>query len=264
MSLILHCGAKALNRDQLSVLPLPAARGARHVVRPFVDDVNLIERFLGEQGFNIVSEGFGTKTDAKGFPSQFFGAMEIKPKALTGQYIAAGEKDFALTVGVRGSYDSSLPRSICLGARVLVCDNLAFSGEVDVYAKQTTNIASRIENLLAEAVSKVPALADIQTDRFEAYRNYSLTKGKGDAILVECVRMGILNPSDIGKAIREWDSPSHPEHAEQGFTVWRLYNALTCSIKPANQERAHVLSAWQRTVPLTKYLDEGIGLNTIH
>jgi len=36
------------------------------------------------------------------------------------------------------------------------------------------------------------------------------------------------------------------------------------SIKPANQERAHVLSAWNRTVPLTKYLDEGIGLNTIH
>lgn len=264
MGLMLHAGAKALDRDALAVLPLPAARGARHVVRPFIDDVELVDRFLGDQGFMIASEAFGTKTDAKGFPSQFFGAMEIKPKALVGQYIAAGESDFALTVGIRGSYDQSLPRGLAVGSRVFVCDNLAFSGEVDVYAKQTTNIASRIENLLAEAVSKVPTLADIQNQRFDAYRNYSLTKAKGDAILVECVRMGILNPSDIGKAIKEWDEPSHAEHVEQGFTVWRLYNALTESIKPANQERAHVLSAWNRTVPLTKYLDEGIGLNTIH
>lgn len=32
------------------------------------------------------------------------------------------------------------------------------------------------------------------------------------------------------------------------------------AIKPANQDRAHVLSAWQRTVPLTDYLDRGVGL----
>ena len=263
MSLILHCGAAAIDRAALAALPLPAPLGARHVVRPFVDDVNLIDRYLGENGFNIVSEGFGTKTDKAGFPSQFFGLLEIQPRVVSGQYIPK-DTGFKLQVGIRGSYDSSLPRGLSLGSLVTVCDNLAFSGEVAVYAKQTTNIASRIENLLAEAVSKVPVLADVQAQRFDAYRNYSLTKMKGDAILIECVRMGILNPSDIGKAVKEWDEPSHPEHAEQGLTVWRLFNALTCSIKPANQERAHVLSAWNRTVPLTKYLDEGIGLNTIH
>lgn len=258
MSLMLHCGASALNRDQLAALPLPAAKGARHVVRPFVEDVDLIERFLGDQGFNVVSEAFGTKTDSKGFPSQFFGAMEIRSKALTGEYLPA--EPFALTVGVRGSYDQSLPRGICLGSRVFVCDNLAFSGEVSVYAKQTTNIGSRIAGLLEAAVGEVPVLADHQARRFDAYRNYELSKVKGDAILVECVRLGILNPSDIGKAIKEWDEPSHPEHAEQGNTIWKLFNAITESIKPTNTDRAHVLSAWNRTVPLTTFLDKGIGL----
>ena len=47
MSLMLHCGASALNRDQLAALPIPAAKGTRHVVRPFVEDVDLIERFFG-------------------------------------------------------------------------------------------------------------------------------------------------------------------------------------------------------------------------
>ena len=265
MGLMLHCGAEHLDRGALAALPLPAARGSRHVVRPFIDDVELVDRFLGDNGFMIASEAFGTKTDAKGFPSQFFGALEIKPRVLEGVYLpAGGDKDFALTVGIRGSYDQSLPRGLAVGSRVFVCDYLAFSGEVSVYSKQTTNIAQRIEGLLSDAVSKVPALADMQTARFDAYRNYSLTKAKGDAILIECVRMGVLNACDVGKAIKEWDEPSHPEHAEQGNTIWKLFNAVTQSIKPANQDRAHLLSAWQRTVPLTKFLDEGIGLNTMH
>ena len=80
------------------------------------------------------------------------------------------------------------------------------------------------------------------------------------AILIEAVRMGVLNPSDIGKAIKEWDEPSRAEHAADGKTVWTVWNAITEAIKPANTDRPHVLSAWQRTVPLTQYLDRGVGL----
>ena len=261
MGLMLHAGAKAIDRDALAVLPLPTARGSRHVIRPFIDDVELVDRFLGENGFVIAEEAFGTKTDANGFPTQFFGALEIKPKVLTGEYIpAAGQKDFALTVGIRGSYDQSLPRGLAVGSRVFVCDNLAFSGEINAYAKQTTHIGARIERLLADAVARVPVMAELQTKRFEAYRNYALSKPKGDAILIEAVRMGVLNPSDIGKAIKEWDEPSRAEHAADGKTVWTVWNAITEAIKPANTDRPHVLSAWQRTVPLTQYLDRGVGL----
>jgi len=259
MSLILHCGASAINRAALAALPLPAPRGSRHVVRPFVEDVELVETFLGRNGFSVVDEGFGTKTDAKGFPSQFFGLLEIQPTVLEGEYIPK-DNSFKLQIGIRGSYDQSLPRGLSVGSLVTVCDNLAFSGEVSVYAKQTTNIGSRIAGLLEAAVGEVPVLADHQARRFDAYRNYELSKVKGDAILVECVRLGILNPSDIGKAIKEWDEPSHPEHAANGKTVWTLFNAVTESIKPANTDRPHVLSAWQRTVPLTAFLDKGIGL----
>lgn len=261
MGLMLHAGAHAIDRNALAALPLPEARGSRHVIRPFIEDIELVEHYLGRNGLIIAEEAFGTKVDAKGLPTQFFGAMEVKPKILTGDYIAKGEPDtFALTVGIRGSYDQSLPRGLAVGSRVFVCDNLAFSGEVDVYAKQTTNIGRRIEGLLAEAVAKIPAMAELQDKRFEAYRNYELSKVKGDAALIECVRRGIINPSDLGKAIKEWDEPSHEEHADQGFTAWRLFNAITEAIKPANTDRPHVLGAWNRTLPLTEYLDRGVGL----
>lgn len=258
MSLMLHAGAHAITRDALAALPVPAARGPRHVIRPFIEDVELIDNFLNRAGFLIKEEAFGVKTDKHDQPAQFFGALEIRQKALTGEYLPA--EPFALTVGIRGSYDQTLPRGLAVGSRVFVCDNLAFSGEVSVYAKQTTHIGARIGSLLERAVGEVPVMAERQEKRFEAYRNYALSKVKGDAILIECVRRGILNPSDIGKAVVEWDNPSHTEHTTEGLTVWRLFNSVTEAIKPTNTERAHVLSAWNRTVPLTTFLDEGIGL----
>ena len=260
MSLILHCGADAINRSQLASLPLPQARGTRHVIRPFIDDVELITEYLGQNGLVIKEEGFGVKADKNNMPAQFFGLLSLREKAREGDYIAKGDKGFDLQLGIRGSYDQSLPRGMSIGSLVTVCDNLAFSGEVNVYSKQTTNIAARIPALLQRAVADVPVMAAIQDKRFDAYRNYGLSKVKGDAMLVECVRRGILNPSDLNKAIKEWDEPSHVEHAEQGNSVWKFFNSVTEAIKPTNQERAHVMGAWNRTVPLTDYLDRGIGL----
>ena len=261
MSLCLHAGAASIDRAGLAALPLAQPRGSRHVIRPFVEDVELVDHYLAGEGYLIADEAFGVKTGADGLPAQFFGAMEIRPRVLTGEYLpAAGDKEFALTVGIRGSYDQSLPRGLAVGSRVFICDNLAFSGEVTVTTKQTLNVADRLPNLLREAVARIPAVAAQQNQRFDAYRNHQLKRTAGDAILIECVRRGILNPSNVGQAIKEWDEPRHAEHAAQGWSVWRLFNAVTESIKPSNAERANILPAWSRTTKLTQYLDQGIGL----
>lgn len=257
MTLCLHAGAHHVSRDQLAQLPIPAARGSRHVVRPFIDDVELVTEYLGNVGLIVKEEAFGVKT-IDGVPAQFFGALEVAPKVLTGEYI--GKDDYALTIGLRGSYDQSLPRGLAVGSRVFVCDNLAFSGEVNVHTRQTTFIGDRLPRLLQAAVHQVPALAEHQARRFDAYRDKQLKPRVGDAALIELVRRQVINPSQLGKAIQEWDEPSHKEHAEQGHSVWRLHNAVTEAIKPANPERAHILPAWDRTVKLTQFLDECVGL----
>ena len=261
MSLCLHAGASAIDRAGLAVLPLAQPRGSRHIIRPFIEDVELVDHFLSGEGYAITDEAFGVKTGNDGLPTQFFGALEIRPRVLTGEYLpAAGDDTFALTVGIRGSYDQSLPRGLAVGSRVFVCDNLAFSGEVTVTTKQTLNVADRLPTLLRDAVARIPGVAEQQNRRFDAYRNHQIKSRAGDAILIECVRRGILNPSNVGAAIKEWDEPRHAEHAAQGYSVWRLFNAVTEAIKPANTERAHILPAWDRTTKLTQYLDEGIGL----
>jgi len=250
--LLLHCGGHSVNRNQLAMLPVPAPKGSRHVCRPFIEDVNIVSDELDRLGFNITGEAFGLAREGQ----RFFGTMEIAPRALEGEYIPA--KSFALTVGIRGSYDQSFPRGLAVGSRVFVCDNLAFSGDVVLKTRQTTNISNRIGGLWRDAVAQIPEMADHQNRRFAAYRDLSIDRRAGDAMIVELVRRAIITPSQVGRVIAEWDTPSHDEHAEDGFTAWRLYNAVTEACKPSSQERFSLPALWERTIALTEYLDRSV------
>jgi hypothetical protein len=256
MSLVLHCGAEHVSRDVLGNLPVPAPRGARHVTRPFIEDVELVDRFLANEGFKVKDEAFGVVYEAgSATPRRFFGLMEV---ALPG---FDADDSYGLTVGLRGSYDQSLPRGLAVGSRVFVCDNLAFSAEITMITKQTTFIGNRIPTLLANAVAQIPGVARHQQMRFDAYRNIELKPRWGDAALIEMVRRDIINPSQLGRAISEWDHPSFEEHESEGRSAWRLYNAVTYAIKPpADSQRADVLPSWERTTKLTSFLDEVSGL----
>lgn len=256
MSLVLHCGAAHVTYDELAHLPVPDARGSRHAVRPFVDDVDIVLDQFQSIGARVEDTAYGVLT-RDGMPARFFGLIELQLPNV------AGNDDFGLMVGLRGSYDQTLPRGLAVGSRVFVCDNLAFSGEVTIKTKQTTYIGQRLPRLIAQAVDRIPALALAQSAKFDAYRNTTIGQRPGDAMLVEMVRRGAMAPSQLGVAISEWDQPSHQEHADLGWSVWRLHNAITQAIKPANPERAAVPMTWQRTQVMTRYLDETLGVNPL-
>jgi hypothetical protein len=247
MSMILHCGAKAITRTELGLLPTPEPMGPRHVVRPFIDDVEMVSDEMKAIGLSITREAFGVTKDAEGMPTRFFGLMELD---------GAGDDGFSLMVGLRGSYDQRLPRGLAVGSRVFVCDNLAFGGQIEMHTKQTTNISKRIPVLIRDAVAQIPGAAEEQNARFGAYRAHQVAKRVGDAMLIEMVRRGILMPSHLGRALAEWDKPCHDEHAEDGYSLWRLHNAVTEALKPANPERGNVPAVWERTLKMTGMLDD--------
>lgn len=245
--LMLHCGAGAVTRDELQHLPVPKPKGPRHAIRPFYEDVEVVREDVQTRlGMRIVDEGYGVLNDREsGLPQRFFGVMQIH----------SDNHDFGLMIGMRGSYDQSLSRSLAVGSRVFVCDNLAFSGEINIRTKQTTNIARRIPEMMHRAIDQIPAMVQVQEKRFDNYRNQVISQRDGDAALIEMVRRGALMPTQLGRALAEWDNPSHPEHAEQGFSVWRLHNAVTEAIKPSNEQRDGIRVAWSRTQTMTPVLD---------
>jgi hypothetical protein len=56
--------------------------------------------------------------------------------------------------------------------------------------------------------------------------------------------------------LQEWDEPSHEEHAEDGYSMWRLYNAITEAIKPINRDRNAVPATWDRTMQIDPLFEE--------
>ena len=254
MSLLLHTGSKSIDRNELARVVTPPGLGRFHKPYPFIDYVEKVEDSLAHAGLRVVDEGFGTSNDDQ----LFFGLLEVESiRGLCNQVPEV--TDYRLEVGLRGSHNQRLPRGLAIGSRVLVCDNLCFSGEIAFATKQTTYLEKRLPGLIYDAVQTLPGQFEVQENRFETYRHTELKPRWGDAILVELVRRDCLNPSQIRRAIREWDEPSHEEHAQDGHTLWRLHNAYTEALKPAGGERANVLPAWNRTVPATRFFDEVAG-----
>jgi len=245
---MLHCGAEVISRDELGMLPIPPSKGSRHVIRPFIEDIELITNLLGRNGLSLKSEGYGVK-HKEGVPAQFFGLMEVE---LEGDYLG---RDYGLTIGLRGSYDQTLTRGMVVGSNIFVCDNLCFSGEIDIRTKQTTFIGQRIKTIMIDAVSRIPALAIRQDEKFTRYKEVDVGRDGVNDTIIEMVRDGTLNPSHVGKVLKEWDTPKHPEHAQYGHSVWRFHNAVTEAIKPTDQGRANVLNVMDRTIPLTLACD---------
>jgi len=78
-----------------------------------------VEEKLKEGGFRIDRERLAlSRNDAR-----FFGTLDLQSAVAPG---------VTLAVGVRNSLDKSLPIGFAAGARVMVCDNLAFRSEITV------------------------------------------------------------------------------------------------------------------------------------
>ena len=209
-----------MTREQMATLPLPQPQGPRHQPYPFHTFATKVIDTLETYGFDIAKEEYAvTKAN-----DRMFGLLEI----------SNGNPDWRMTVGLRGAHDQAFARALTLGSRVLVCSNLCFHGDFGVFkTKQTKNIAERIEPLIDEAVQGLRGhIADLKLDFNKMQERYIL-RDVGDQALVNIYRRGGFSPSQLGRAIKEWDDPSF---AHGSYTAWRLFNASTQALKPTGTQ----------------------------
>jgi hypothetical protein len=135
------------------------------------------------------------------------------------------DRDYALAIGVRNSYDRSLAVGLTLGSRVFCCDNLAFSGEVTMHRKHTANVFRDLPDLIYRMLSQVAAMRE-RTDREIAIMKVrELPPAHAHHLMIEAIRANVLPASRLPKVIEAWDEPRHDEFALR--TAWSLFNAFT-------------------------------------
>jgi hypothetical protein len=147
--------------------------------------------------------------------------------ALTGQGIAGDDRQVVL--GLRNSHDKAFAAAVCIGNRMLVCENLCFASDIKLARRHTLNIMSDLPRVLSDAVGRVVSHWNDMGQRITAYKETEISDSIAADLIVKLVDCKAFPSRDIYAAIQEFRAPRHEEF--KGGSLWTLYNSITENLK---------------------------------
>lgn len=229
--LFVHAGAKQADRNEIEAIPLPE-KTRTYLPLPYNDFIDLVKMGLGEFGYDITGEEYAISTEgvrkrgAVAYGAQLFGVLTL----------AHEHKEFSTCLGLRSSYDKSMSNGVCVGNKVFVCDNMAFIGDMKVFAKHTINMLDEsndsLQAKLRALLNSVPALIAYQDEQLQSYRAVELTRTLANDFAVRCAETGVYSGDKILKVVNEFKEPRHPEFEDK--TMWSMVNCVTEILKHSN------------------------------
>jgi hypothetical protein len=239
-NLLLHCGASAVSRNALSRVKTPSQTATWTPV-PHLDLLQRVEQTLAANEIEIINQVHSLSHEGL----RYFGLLEVAQ--------ARQNDEYAYLIGVRNSHDRTFPAGIVAGARVLVCDNLSFSGEVKLARKHTRFILRDLPALAHQAISRIVTSWNHQDHRIEMYHNTKITDKTAHDLVIRASDVGVCSNRQIPRIIGEWRDPSH--EAFKPRTLWSYFNAYTEVFKEGN-----LAELPKRTQALHGLLDNHAGL----
>lgn len=241
MGLMLHRQSVRANLEQVKAVPTPAGTRTWQPI-PHGMFIEQVKSDVESMGMRVSAEDYGLWNEGE----RMFGLLEIESNQ--------DEQDYKTLLGIRNSHDQSLSVGVLLGNRVIVCDNLSFSGEVVIRTRHTQNVMDRLPSLLSSATSQLVDRRQLQDDRIAAYKRRELNDLYAHDLICRGIQAGVVPPSLVAKVMREWHEPSHKVFEERN--VWSLFNAFTEVLKSSNP-----LDVPKRSMLLHGLCDRHVGLN---
>jgi hypothetical protein len=214
--LTLHRGGWSATLADLASVPVPEATGS-YVPVPYPRLIEEIRLHLPRFGLTLMREEYGLAREG----GQLFGVLSCRN--------GRPDTDHCLALGVRSSYDRSLSVGLVAGSRVFCCDNLAFSGEVQMHRKHTAHVFRDLPDLIYRMLSQVSALRDRHELEIRDMKAFAMGPERAHHLMVEVVRATILPASRLPKVLEAWEEPRHDEFRSR--SAWSLFNAITEVLK---------------------------------
>jgi hypothetical protein len=214
--LLLHKGAKEVTYEDIAAVPIPDVTDTWYPV-PYRDAID----FVRERAYSLYG-AVGKEEFALGRNDlHMFAAFKFEGDP---------GSDNGLCIGLRQSYDKTLALGIAAGARVFVCDNLAFSGDsFEVIRKNTRFVWQDFKSMvMTHLAGALESHKRLQRD-FDKMKITCCSLDEGYALLGVAQGHDLLRPHQASVAFNEWTKPSHEEFADRN--VWSLYNGVTESLK---------------------------------
>ena len=214
--IILHCGSEQVTREQVAAVPVPQSTRSYKPV-PYAEAIDLMHLQAKQTlGLEVVSETYGL--NVKG--NQMFALMTLK----------TDREDSGLSIGLRQSYNKTLPLGVAVGSQVFVCDNLCFSGDAfKVVRKNTVNVWADFQRLLGEQMHNALGHYHNVNKDCDLLKATPCHQQRGFAMLGVAMGQELLTPNQASVAFQDWKTPRHEEFADRN--MWGLYNAVTEGLK---------------------------------
>jgi len=219
--MLLHCGGSVVDRGTLFNVPTPQATRTWFPL-PHQQLVEQVEFQLTAAGFTLLAESHALSHEG----NRYFGVLEICSNALD------MAEDHAWIVGLRNSHDKTFPAGLVAGTRVFVCDNLAFSGLIQIRRKHTRFAVRDLRQLTARAVGQLGDRLVAMDRRIEAYRSFRLSETMAHDLVIRATDCRAITTTQIPEVLSHWRAPEHEEF--QSRNIWSLYNAVTEVHKAGN------------------------------
>jgi hypothetical protein len=125
--LLAHCGSSKITREELKLIPTPEA-SATHQPIPHNQIVEALVEGLNFRHISAIREEYAVSNDGM----KMFGVLDLETTF----------DGCRFSVGIRNANDKSMRLALTVGYRVLVCDNMAFSGDfTPMLAKRTQHLS---------------------------------------------------------------------------------------------------------------------------
>jgi Domain of unknown function (DUF932) len=215
-NLMLHCGASAVNRAVLEAAPTPEPTDTWQPI-PHYQLLTTVESALQQAGLRVVEQAHGLTHDSQ----RYFGLLQVANGEVSDEY--------GWVLGLRNSSDKKFPAGVCIGSQVFVCDNLAFSGEIQVARKHTRFVLRDLPYMVGQAINRLRDIWKQQDERVAAYKKYVLSDVMAHDLTIRALDARVICGEKIPGVLQEWRKPRHDAFLPR--TLWSFFNAVTENIK---------------------------------
>lgn len=219
--LLTQCGSQRVCLEELLTIPNPPQTPTYTPLGHYDFAVNVLT-IASEilKGYIFSGDAYALSTNGQ----KMFGVITYR------KIKQQPEADLKLAIGLRNSHDGTMSAGLTVGSTVLVCDNMAFRGDITVMRKHSgknmhRDLTDQIITAIYQSQYNFSKLQeDVQTMKAhpmntqQKYEYVGLLTGEG-----------ILSPSQSSAAYKELWKPSHPEFTES--TLWAGYNCVTEALK---------------------------------
>ena len=215
MTLLAHCGTEKLTRDQLVDI-LPPEATDTHKPIAHIHLVNSILESLSFRHINVVKEEYAVSPDGM----KLFGVLDLE---------TLGD-GFRFSLGLRNANDKSMRLGMVVGVRILVCDNMCFSGDFEpVLAKHSKHFD--LNTALAIGMESMQRNFKPMADQIERWRAAQITDTQAKEIVYRAfIEDQLEAPKHLARFVHQnYFNPPHPEFAPR--TLYSLQNGFTEAFK---------------------------------